>query len=57
MNTGFVAAGAGIRPRRAVPELPLENVAPLVAALLGLDFAAPDGVLFPGLLVRDFGGG
>jgi hypothetical protein len=53
MNTGFVAAGAGIRPRAAVPELPLENVAPLVAALLGLDFAAPDGVLFPGILAAD----
>lgn len=50
MYTGFVAAGAGIRPRAAVPCLPLENVAPLVAALLGLEAEFPDGIVFPGLL-------
>jgi hypothetical protein len=50
MNTGFVAKGAGIRAGASVPLLPLTAVAPLVAALLGLDFDAPDGVLYPGLL-------
>lgn len=50
MHTGFVAGGAGIRAGVVVPELRLEQVAPLVAALLGIAFNAPDGVLLPGLL-------
>lgn len=50
MSTGFVAAGAGIRAGAVAPWLPLENVAPLVAALLNLPLDAPDGLLFPGLL-------
>lgn len=50
MNTGFVAAGAGIRAGACAPLLPLTAIAPLVAELLGLDFDAPDGVLYPGLL-------
>lgn len=50
MHTGFVAAGPGIRPGADAPLLPLECVAPLVAALLGIDFATPDGIAFPGLL-------
>lgn len=50
MHTGFVAKGAGIRAGAAVPLLPLTCVAPLIAELLGLDFEAPDGVVYPGLL-------
>jgi hypothetical protein len=50
MRTGFVGAGAGFRPGAAVPLLPIECVAPLVAALLGIRFDAPDGMVFPGLL-------
>ncbi len=50
MFTGFVAWGAGIRPGAEIPEMHLTDVAPLVAALLGLDFQAPDGVLRPGIL-------
>ncbi|MBX6363006.1 MAG: alkaline phosphatase family protein [Gemmatimonadetes bacterium] len=50
MNTGFVGSGAGFRKGAVAPLLPLENIAPLVATLLGLDFDAPDGVLNPGLL-------
>lgn len=50
MHTGFVAAGAGIRAGALVPLLPLTCIAPLVAELLGLDFRAPDGELYPGLL-------
>jgi Type I phosphodiesterase / nucleotide pyrophosphatase len=53
LHTGFVAKGAGIRAGAAVPLLPLTCIAPLVAELLGLDFTAPDGVLFPGLLTDD----
>ena len=50
MHTGFVAKGVGIRAGASVPLMPLTSVAPLVAELLGLEFEAPDGVVFPGLL-------
>jgi hypothetical protein len=50
MHTGFVASGAGLRPGAVAPRMSLESVAPIVGALLGLRFNAPDGVLFPGLL-------
>jgi hypothetical protein len=50
MRTGFVGAGAGFRAGAAAPLLPIECVAPMVAALLGIPFAAPDGIVFPGLL-------
>jgi hypothetical protein len=51
MDTGLVAAGAGIRPGVAAPILQLTSLAPLVAALLDLDFDAPDGRLYRGLLL------
>ena len=50
MHTGFIAKGAGIRAGTSIPLMPLTSVAALVAELLALDFEAPDGVLFPGLL-------
>ena len=50
MNTGLVAAGAGIRAGAAAPVLELTSLAPLVAALLELDFDPPDGLIPPGLL-------
>lgn len=50
MNTGLVAWGAGIRPGAVAMGLGLEDVAPLVAALLGIAFHAPDGILPAGLL-------
>jgi predicted AlkP superfamily pyrophosphatase or phosphodiesterase len=50
MRTGFLASGAGIRTGAVVPMLPLEDVAPLIAALLGLEFTTTDSVLLPGLL-------
>ncbi|HET7231871.1 MAG TPA: ectonucleotide pyrophosphatase/phosphodiesterase [Longimicrobium sp.] len=50
MRTGFIGAGAGFRPGAAAPLLPIECVAPTVAALLGIPFQAPDGIVFPGLL-------
>ena len=51
MHTGFIAKGAGIRAGASIPLMPLTSVAPLVAELLGLDFEAPDGVVYPGLLL------
>ncbi|MEZ6185641.1 MAG: ectonucleotide pyrophosphatase/phosphodiesterase [Planctomycetota bacterium] len=50
VKTGFVGWGAGFAPGTVAPELGLEDVAPVVAELLGVEFAAPDGVLPAGLL-------
>ncbi len=50
METGFVAWGAGIRAGARLGQMQLTNVAPLVGALLDLDFVAPDGVLLSGAL-------
>ncbi|HEX5476158.1 MAG TPA: ectonucleotide pyrophosphatase/phosphodiesterase [Vicinamibacterales bacterium] len=50
MLTGFVAAGAGVRTGAVVPLLPMQHIAPFIAALLGLDMPDVDGTLLPGLL-------
>ena len=50
MRTGFIGAGPGLRLGAAAPLLPIECVAPTVAALLGIPFHAADGMVFPGLL-------
>ena len=50
MTTGFLAAGAGVRTGAVVPIMPLEHIAPFVAALLGITLPEADGKLFPGLL-------
>lgn len=51
MDTGLVAAGAGIRAGASAPLLQLTSLAPLVAGLLDLELDAPDGELYTGLLV------
>lgn len=43
MYTGFVAHGPAIHGGAVVQAMGVEDVAPLVAKLLGLDFTAPDG--------------
>jgi hypothetical protein len=50
MNTGLVAAGAGIRAGAAAPLMRLQDIAPLVAALLNVELEAADGMLHVGLL-------
>lgn len=52
MMTGFIAYGAGIRKGAIIPEMEAENIAPLVARLLGVEFICPDGVLYPGILQK-----
>lgn len=52
IHTGFVGWGAGFKPGAVAPLLGLEDMAPLVAALLGLSWEAPDGILPRGLLAR-----
>lgn len=50
--TGFIAVGPGLRKGMVVPHLGIEDVAPHIAYLLGLDFKAPDGVMYPGIIVE-----
>ena len=52
IETGFVAWGAGVTKGKLVHKMGLEDVAPVIATLLGLDFTAPDGVLFPGIIEK-----
>jgi len=50
MYTGFVACGAGIKKSGHIASLREVDIAPLVAALLGVDFNTPDGQLVPGII-------
>lgn len=43
MATGFMISGAGVKAGAVVEEVLLVDVAPTVAALLGLEFPNPDG--------------
>lgn len=50
LRTGFVAWGAGIAAGTQLEEIHLADIAPFVAALLGLDLAPIDGTARPELL-------
>jgi predicted AlkP superfamily pyrophosphatase or phosphodiesterase len=52
MYTGFIAAGAGIVKGGRIEELCVTDIAPLVAALLGIRFTGPDGKLVKGIMER-----
>lgn len=52
IHTGFVAFGPAIRKGAVVPSMALQDVAPLIARLLGIEFTAPDGVAPLGVLAR-----
>ncbi|MDA2938881.1 ectonucleotide pyrophosphatase/phosphodiesterase [Acidobacteria bacterium AH-259-A15] len=43
IHTGFIGWGAGFHSKKAVRLIRLEDLAPIVAELLGLPFEAPDG--------------
>jgi predicted AlkP superfamily pyrophosphatase or phosphodiesterase len=53
IQTGFVAFGKGIKQGAVIPEMSLQDIAPLIAKLLKLDFPTADGTLYPGLLVTE----
>ncbi len=53
IHTGFVGWGPGFRPGASVPTMGLEDIAPLIARLLGVPFEAPDGVLIEGVLAKE----
>jgi predicted AlkP superfamily pyrophosphatase or phosphodiesterase len=50
MEIGFIAWGAGVSKSLQLPQIGLEDVAPVAAALMGLNFPDPDGILIPGIL-------
>lgn len=50
MHTAFMAFGPGIQKDKTVSGIELIDIAPLVSHLLKLDFKAPDGKLFPGII-------
>lgn len=52
IQTGFVAFGKGVNKGVVIPEMGLEDIAPLIARLLKMDFPSADGVLYPGLLAK-----
>jgi arylsulfatase A-like enzyme len=52
IHTGFVAWGPMIQNGVVVPMMGLEDVAPLIARLLGVPFDAPDGVAPLGVIAR-----
>jgi arylsulfatase A-like enzyme len=51
IRTGFVAAGAGIGRPGPLPRLHLKDVAPTVAALLGIALPTAEGAALPGVVV------
>jgi predicted AlkP superfamily pyrophosphatase or phosphodiesterase len=50
MYTGFIAAGARIKKGGFVKELCVTDIAPLIAALLEIEFKTPDGKLVGGII-------
>lgn len=53
IHTGFIGAGAGFANGVVIASMGLQDIAPTIAALLGLEFDAPDGTQFPGILSPD----
>ncbi len=50
IQTGFIGSGAGFNKGQILPVIGLEDIAPIITQLLHLDFIAPDGILYPGIL-------
>ncbi|MEX1135268.1 MAG: hypothetical protein WEB89_00110, partial [Balneolales bacterium] len=50
METGFVAWGSGIRESVHATQIGMEDIAPMVARLLGLELKDADGIVIPGFL-------
>jgi predicted AlkP superfamily pyrophosphatase or phosphodiesterase len=53
IQTGFVVFGKGIKKGAVIPEMGLQDIAPLIAKLLNIDFPSADGTLYPGLLSKE----
>jgi len=55
MHTGLVVSGVGVRAGVAMPLARQIDIAPTVAALLGIDLGDVDGIAIRGVLSRDSG--
>lgn len=53
IRTGFIGSGAGFSKHGVYPEIGLEDIAPLVAELLGVRLEQADGVVYPGMFVAE----
>lgn len=51
IQTGFIICGAGIRPHAEVTGMGIKDIAPIISAILDLDFDAKDGEL-PGKILK-----
>ncbi len=49
MQTGFIGYGPGFKKGAVIPVMSLQDIAPIVAALLNIPFNAPDGIMYPGM--------
>jgi len=49
MYTGFIASGANIN-KTVIDIMGVEDIAPLIAKLLGFQFVSPDGILLPSII-------
>ena len=50
MKSTFIASGAGIRPLGAIPAIRMVDIAPTIAALLGLDLPEAEGIPIAGIV-------
>lgn len=50
IQTGFIAFGAGIRKGAVLKKMYLQDIAPLIAKLLLLEFQTPEGTFYPGII-------
>lgn len=55
IHTGFIGWGAGFKPGTHISFMGLEDIAPIVAELLNLEFDSLDGVLHREVLEEKFG--
>lgn len=51
IRTGFIATGAGFSKHGVYQQIGLEDIAPLVAELLGVRLKDADGVVYPGMFM------
>lgn len=52
IQTGFIGYGAGFKKGGVVPVIGLEDIAPTIAQLLGIQLPNADGIAYPGLLEK-----
>ncbi len=51
IQTGFIAAGAGVGPHTEIKNMGIKDIAPVISRLLSLNFVSKDGVLPQNILL------